>query len=107
MVSLYTLLLSTLMNAFFHYRCTKDLACKYRFMGLLHTVLNECYVFLFLAQSAQALLFSMFPLVNNSTTQTVQLFTMDSTFEYMTINPTYVIAKKTRPSYICNTQDLA
>ena len=38
-------------------------------------------------QSAEALMLGMYPLNNNSTTQTVELFTMDPTNDYMTVNP--------------------
>ena len=41
-------------------------------------------------QSAEALMLGMYPLNNNSTTQTVELFTMDPTNDYMTVNPKWV-----------------
>lgn len=43
-----------------------------------------------LFQSAQALLFGMYPLLDNTTTQTVEMFTMDTDFDYMTVNSKYV-----------------
>ena len=38
-------------------------------------------------QSAQALMLGMYPRDNSSTTQTVELFTMETANDYMTVNP--------------------
>ena len=76
---------SLIMHVNYICRWTKDLTCKLSIVWFKVVVFSVTGVLV--VQSAQALMLGMYPRSNSSTTQTVELFTMEAANDYMTVNP--------------------